>query len=174
MIVDKLITGYLAENCYILSKKNDILIIDPGDDIKKIIKKINGRNVLAILITHYHFDHIGALNELLSIYNCPVIDYKWKDKLIKIKDFSFKISRNKGHSNDSISFYFEKENIMFVGDFIFRDSVGRWDLEGGSKTELIKSIKKLSEINSNPILFPGHGEKTTLEYEKKNNIFFKY
>ena len=79
---------------------------------------------------------------------------------------------NPGHSKDSISFFFEKEKVMFVGDFIFLESIGRCDLEGGSFIEMQKSIEKLKRYSIDITLYPGHGEKTTLEHEKRNNSFF--
>ena len=78
MKVDIVKTGYLDENCYILSKDNNVLIIDPGDEFYKIKERIGNKNVLAVLITHYHFDHIGALNEVIEEYNPKVIDFKSK------------------------------------------------------------------------------------------------
>lgn len=166
MEIKKVVVGSLEENCYILTKNNDCLIIDPGDEPTKIIKEINGK-VLAIIITHYHFDHIGALNELQEKYKVPVIDYNNIGEN-NIGDFQFKIIPTKGHTSDSITIYFEKENIMFCGDFIFKDGIGRTDLPTGNMLEMIKSIKKLLTYNENIILYPGHYEKTSIKNEKEN------
>lgn len=71
-------------------------------------------------------------------------------------------------------FYFkEKKNVMFVGDFIFLDSIGRCDLEGGSFKEMKQSIEKIKKFSDDIILYPGHGSKTMLGYEKMHNPFFQ-
>ena len=172
MKIDVIKTGFLNENCYVLSVNNDCLLIDPGDEFEKIINVIGDKNVLAVLITHYHFDHIGALDDVIKKYNCDVIDYKSNHK-VKIKDFEFEIIDTKGHKEDCVTFYFEKENIMFTGDFIFKDSIGRTDLKGGSYNDMLKSMERIKKYPSNTILYPGHGDKTTLEYELNNNIYMK-
>ena len=87
-------TGYLEENCYILSMGNDSLVIDPGDEADKIISEIGHKNVLGILITHYHFDHIGALEELEKKYNSVIIDYENRKE--KIGDFKAACQVNVG------------------------------------------------------------------------------
>ena len=72
-----------------------------------------------------------------------------------------------------MSFYFKEENIMFVGDFIFKETIGRTDLETGNMEEMLKSIEMIKEYDDSIILYPGHGPLTTLGYEKLNNIYFK-
>ena len=85
------VTGYLRENCYIIHNDKDALIIDPGDESNKIISSVGNLNVLGILITHYHFDHIGALDEVKAKYKkAKLIDFKSK-KEQSIGDFKFKI-----------------------------------------------------------------------------------
>ena len=159
--------GYLQTNCYILIKDNNALIIDPGDEAEKIKEATKDLNVEAILITHHHFDHVGALEEFK---NTEIIDYK--NKKTKTKNFEFEIIETKGHTEDSISFYFKKEKVMFVGDFVFEGSIGRTDLETGNMEEMEKSIQKLKTYPKDIELYPGHGNKTTLEIELENNPFF--
>jgi glyoxylase-like metal-dependent hydrolase (beta-lactamase superfamily II) len=162
-------TGYLKENCYLLINNNDCLIIDPGDDLDIIKEKIKNYNLLGILITHYHFDHIGALNGL----NCNnIYDYKLKEGLYKINNFEFDIIYTKGHTNDSVSFYFKKQNIMFTGDFLFKESIGRTDL-GGNESDMKESINLIKKYDKNIIIYPGHGDSTTLNYELNNNFYLK-
>lgn len=165
-------TGYLEENCYILSKNNNVLVIDPGDDFYKIKNKINNKNVLAILITHYHFDHIGALDEMIKEYNPKIIDYKSENN-IEIDNFKFEIIDTKGHKDDAVSYYFKDENIMFVGDFVFKECIGRCDLPGGNIIEMKKSLNKIKKYDKNIILYPGHGPSTTLENELINNVYME-
>lgn len=174
MEIDVIQTGYLEENCYILKKDNKCLVIDPGDDLDKIVSKIGNLEVLSILITHHHFDHVGALKELEEMRRVPVIDfYSVKESKCNIGPFSFSVIFNPGHSKDSISFYFLEEKKMFVGDFIFNGTVGRCDLEGGDISLMMKSIQKLKEYPNDIILYPGHGESTILGNEKSFNPYFK-
>lgn len=174
MEIIKIETGYLEENCYLICDNNKCLVVDPGDDSDIIISKIGDLEVLGILITHNHFDHVGALKEIKDKYNVDVYDSNFcSEKEYNIGPFSFKIIFNPGHSKDSISFYFGKEKIMFVGDFVFSGTVGRCDLEGGSFKEMLDSIDKLKTYPADIILYPGHGNETTLSNEIMNNPYFK-
>ncbi len=166
MNIKRVVVGPLEENCYIVENNNKCLIIDPGDDVDKIINNIK-YSVVGILITHYHFDHIGALDELKEKYNIDENNYN-------IKDFDFEVIKTPGHTSDSKTYYFKDNNIMFVGDFIFKDSIGRMDLPTGSVLEMKNSISKILKYPSNTILYPGHGDSTTIGNEKKNldNYFF--
>ena len=174
MEIDVIQTGYLEENCYILRKDDKCLIVDPGDNLDKILSKIGDLEVLSILVTHHHFDHVGALKELKQMKSVPVIDfYSVKEGKYVIEPFSFTVLFNPGHSKDSISFYFEEDKKMFVGDFVFNGTVGRCDLEGGNFSEMTESIKKLKKYADDIILYPGHGESTTVGNEKRFNPYFK-
>lgn len=184
MIIKRIETGFLKENCYILIKNNNALIIDPGDDYELIINEINNYNIVGILITHAHFDHVGALPELIKKYNVPIyynnvnneITYdnviNIKEKKYNINDFNFEVIYTKGHRNDLCTFYFYDEKIMFTGDFLFKETVGRTDLEYGNLNEMKESIKKIKKYDNDIVIYPGHGEKTTLGYEKENNEYF--
>ncbi len=177
MNIETIKVGSLETNCYLIINNDKCIIVDPGDDKDKIISKIKNLNLtpLAIFITHYHFDHIGALEDIKREYNIKVYDYKDyenDDKLYTIDDFKFKIIDTKGHKEDLVTFYFQNENIMFVGDFIFKGNIGRCDLEGGNFSRILESIEKIKTYPKNTILYPGHGESTTLNYEMKYNMYF--
>ena len=160
MEIEKIEVGPIDTNCYIITNKNKTLVIDPGDDFDKIKEKLNGKNVIGCLVTHFHPDHIGALEELLSTYDIDVNgDYT--------KDFSYEVIEFPGHTFDSKAFYFKKENIMFIGDFVFKDGIGRTDL-GGNNKDMEDSLNKLKLYPDNTILYPGHGKSTTLGPEKAN------
>ncbi len=172
MKIDRVVVGGLQENCYIISIDDKCLVIDPGDEANKIIESIGNKEVLGILITHHHFDHVGALNDIENHYKVDVYDFNnLEEKKYNIGPFNFKVIFNPGHTTDSISFYFEKENAMFVGDFVFQNSIGRCDL-GGNYQEMDKSINKLKKFDEDITLFPGHGDTTSLLYEKEHNPFF--
>ena len=117
-----IVNGYLEENCYIIHNNKNALIIDPGSEENKIIDKINKLklNVVGILITHYHFDHVSVLDVIKNKYKyAKIIDYKSKVNN-KIKEFNFMKIENYGHTMDSVSYYFKEDKIMFTGDFIFK------------------------------------------------------
>lgn len=163
-------TGYLEENCYVLIKDNNALVIDPGDDYDKIKTELKDYNLVGVLITHNHFDHVGSLKPLLKDYKINCYDYNnLKEKKYTISSFNFEVIYTPGHSKDSISFYFEKENILFSGDFIFKGTIGRMDLEGGSISDMKKSLLKLDRFNKDVLIYPGHGDKTLLKDER--NIY---
>lgn len=173
MKIERVVVGELDENCYILTIDNECLVIDPGSDFDKIKAKINTKKVLGVLITHHHFDHVGALKEVLEFYKTKLYDFNnLKETEYKIGPFTFEVMYNPGHTDDSISFYFKEDKAMFVGDFIFLESIGRCDLEGGSFIKMKESINKIMQIKENITLYPGHGLETTLDYEKKHNSFF--
>lgn len=170
MKINRIVVGALRENCYILTNDFKVIIIDPGDEYKKIKEEIKNKEVLAVLITHHHFDHVGSLNELLEEYDIPLYDDGTKEKEIKMGPFEFEIIKTKGHTDDSVTFYFKKENVMFTGDFLFKESIGRTDL-GGNIFDMKESIEKIKNYQDVTI-YPGHGEKTTLSYEIKHNPYF--
>lgn len=184
MEIIKIVVGDLRENCYLLIKDNNVIVIDPGDEAEKIINKIGNLKVLAILITHAHFDHVGALDELINKYNTNVyynninneMHYKnlinVKEDKYEIEDYKFEVIYTPGHRNDLVTYYFYEDNIMFTGDFLFKDTIGRTDLEYSSIDDMEKSLKKISKYND-AVIYPGHGSSTFLEYEKKNNDFLR-
>ncbi len=159
MKINSIVVGDLQTNCYLLEKNNEVLIIDPGDEAKKIITAIGDKKVVGCLLTHKHFDHIGALTEICSYYNIKPNDYKGNN-------FSYEVLETKGHTNDSVTYYFKNEKVMFCGDFIFYHSIGRTDL-GGSDSDMLESLDKISLYDDDITLYPGHGPKTILGEEKK-------
>lgn len=171
--VVKVITGFLHENCYIIHNGMDALIIDPGSDEEKILTEINKRNlkVKGILITHYHFDHTGCLESFKKNYpTAKIIDYKTKGD-VTIGTFSFKIIENFGHTMDSVSFYFDKNDILFSGDFIFKETIGNF--EEDNEEYMINSLKVFKYMSNNVVIYPGHGDETTVSHELKYNPFLR-
>lgn len=174
MEIIKVITGTLDENCYVLKQKNTCLVVDPGDNYQKIKEVISDAKVLGVLITHSHFDHIGALRNFLVKRSVKIFKKSnLEEKEYTIGDFKFKAIYTPGHSKDSVTFYFEEEKVMFIGDFIFKDSIGRCDLPGGSTTDMKESINKIKKYPKDITLYPGHNEETTLKDELENNPYLK-
>lgn len=165
--------GPLGANCYIVNCGKDAIIVDPGGDAASIIKVIDELELkpLAILLTHAHFDHIGALDEIRKRYHADVYIHEcekdWlqdsslnRSKLftgedivtspaehylqegtMEIGPFSFEVIHTPGHSPGSVSFVFHDEEKVVSGDILFYQGVGRTDLPGGDRSILESSIK---------------------------------
>ena len=159
MNIKTIVVGPLEENCYIYEKDNKCVIIDPGDEAQKIIDNID-KEVIGILITHHHFDHIGALDEIKEKYKVDVNNFDIINNLEVIK--------TPGHTSDSLTFYFKEDNVMFVGDFLFYNSIGRCDLPTGNINEMKQSLHKIFEYPLDIRIYPGHGPSSTLRREKDN------
>lgn len=174
MQVKKIKVGYLEANCYIVEHDNSCIVIDPGDDPYLIEKQLKDKTVLAILITHGHKDHIGAVDYISKIYSIPIYSYSnLNEKKYELGNMKFEVIKTPGHTKDSICFNFYEYNFMFTGDFIFKETIGRTDLEGGNQDEMNSSIIKISKYPKLTKLYPGHGDSTTLDYELENNYFLK-
>ncbi len=171
--IKRIVVGFLEENCYIVEKDDKCIIIDPGDESNKIIKNIKLKPI-AILITHRHFDHIGALEEISNKYNIPIYEYaNVKEGLLSISDFNIEVIYTPGHTDDSVTYYFRDEDIMFTGDFLFKGNIGRTDLKTGNFEKMQKSIRKIKQYCDIIKVYPGHNDNTTIGYEKVCNIYLK-
>lgn len=202
----KLVVGPVSTNCYIVSDENtkEALIIDPGAAAERIMDKVaeNGFKVKAILLTHGHFDHISAVNEIKNAYHVDVYvgeedadlmedtglnvssmfgqpyiaraDQTLRDgDVLELAGFTIKVLATPGHTKGGVCFYFEAENVVFCGDTVFQQSVGRTDFPTGNARVLSESIQsKIVPLPEDLQLFPGHGDSTTVGYEKKYNPFF--
>ena len=174
MEIKKVVTGALDENCYVLVKNGNCLVVDPGDDYQNIKEVVGDNKVLGVLITHSHFDHIGALRNFLTKRSIKIFKRSnLEEKEYIVGDFKFKCIHTPGHSRDSVTFYFEEDKVMFIGDFVFKESIGRTDLPGGNMSEMQQSILKLKEYPNDIVLYPGHNDETTLGNEKEKNPFLQ-
>ncbi|HOK40550.1 MAG TPA: MBL fold metallo-hydrolase [bacterium] len=199
-----LIVGPLETNCYILvNEKNEAIIIDPGAETKKIISQIEKENFQpkVILLTHTHFDHIGAVYYLQKKYSIPFYfsreeeeHYKTQKENAKLFfyedlqlsnnysfisegkyqfiNFNIEVIATPGHTIGSLCYYFYDNNIIFTGDTLFHNSYGRTDLPTGNFEQLVNSIKKkLFLLPDETIIYPGHCEISTIG-EEKNYLSF--
>ena len=166
--VQCIVNGYLEENCYIVHSGKKALIIDPGSEGEMIVNEIEKLRVkvVGILVTHHHFDHIGALDYIKNKYKDAIyVDYKNKNN---IDGFDFKIIENYGHTMDSVSYYFQSDKIMFTGDFVFKESIGYYN-----ENIMYESLKKFILLDKDITIYPGHGDKSSVGYEIKNNPFLR-
>lgn len=156
-----------------------------------------------IILTHGHGDHIGAVNEIKKETDVKISAGKLEKGLlenpdlnlsktvgsaltiipdeelkegdvIKVANLNLKVIETPGHTMGSVSFYLEDKDILFCGDTIFKGTVGRTDLPGGSNIKLRDSIKKISALPEDVILYPGHGPKTSIKYETQYNPYFSF
>ena len=158
--IEHLVVGRIRTNCYIVKKDNKCIIIDPGDEASRIKEACKDYEVEEILVTHHHWDHILALEELEEYYHI-------KHNTFLRKTFKYEIIKTPGHASDSLTFYFKGEKVMFTGDFLFYHTIGRYDLETSSVKDMIQSLEEISKYPDDIIIYPGHGIYSILEEEKK-------
>lgn len=188
-------------NCYLCknTETNEGFIVDPGGNELKISTNVSKMEMIpkAILLTHGHYDHIGAVTELKKRYNIPVFVAEAEKELISngrlnlsmafgnpmsitadnyltdgetfvIAGFSIKFIATPGHTKGSGCFYIENTNVLLSGDTLFCASRGRTDFPGGSEAEILRSIReKLLTLPGNTLVLPGHEESTNIESEKR-------
>lgn len=160
-------TGYLRTNTYILEIDGKVLVIDPADEYQNIDAVIGDAEVVGVIITHHHPDHVGALEYFDGDL---VYDYfNMEEGMNKIGPFEFEIIYTPGHKEDSISIYFKEEKKMITGDFLFRNTIGRTDFPGGNMKDMIASLKKVSIYPSDVEIYPGHGGSSLLGVEMENS-----
>ena len=172
MIIKKLVVGPFETNCYLVSDKKtkDTVIIDPGDEPEKIFNAIKKENLKPkfILLTHEHPDHTAALKAVSDAFGIKRVSAEDGD-VLRLGDLDIKVMATPGHSRESVCFVAEKN--IFSGDTLFKQGIGRTDLEGGDYNQIQKSLKRLMEFPDNFKVFPGHGPETNIGEEKKNNPF---
>jgi len=204
MNIQSMSLGELGTNCYIVYQQENALIFDPGGEAEKVIQFIDQHNLIpqAILLTHAHFDHIGAVDTLRSHFNLDVYlheeeshwleepqlnrstaftrkevktappEHLLKTGKLKISSFEFEVIHTPGHSPGSVSFIFKEYKFIISGDVLFKQGVGRTDLPGGSTEQLVRSIREhLYTLEDDYIIYPGHGVKTSIGEEKRNNPY---
>ena len=172
MNINYIKVGLLQCNCYLIEKDNKYLLVDPGDDLEKIEEFIKDKEIVGILITHSHFDHVASVYDLVKKYHYKVYDLNnLKIGENQIDKFVFELIPTFGHTMDSVCYYFKKEKVMFTGDFLFHNTIGRCDLEESNPKAMLKSIEKIKKYPKDITIYPGHGSKSTLNEEFANNIF---
>jgi len=208
MIFKRLVVGPLGTNSYIFGSSNtkEVVIIDPGGDEDSIARTIEelGVKPIAVLLTHGHFDHTLRVGKILRLYKIPLMYHKkehdfgiyhqktadkWiiEGDIIKVGELVLHVLETPGHSSGFFCFYtkdinkFENETIdgvLFSGDLLFKQSIGRSDFEGGDQNLLFESIRTKimnnKELSDNFMVFPGHMGFTSIGFERRNNMFRNY
>lgn len=201
MQIHEIVVGPLKTNCYIVtSDMNHAVIIDPGFDAEKIAAKVRelGAKPKFMLLTHGHFDHIGAVNGLKKIFPemksvilaedediCldpsliskeigvkTVPDMLFADgDIVKLDDLTFRYMATPGHTKGCACIIVEDK--IFSGDTLFSRGYGRTDLYGGSTRDMKNSLKKIGAIEGDYEIYPAHGPHTTLKTEKYANPYLR-
>ena len=199
MLVKTLQVGYLGTNCYVVTDENTLkcAIIDPGADSNAILDYIESNKLKteAILLTHGHFDHIMALKAVIEATGAPTyinkqdantdgrkdqhklddngkLNWYGEGDVIKVGGLDIKVLETPGHSPGSVTL--QCETALFTGDTLFRDSIGRTDLGEGNLDTLLQSLRRLSSLDGDFEVYPGHERATTLERERKFNYFMQH
>ena len=188
--------GQLETNCYVVVNEETLacVVIDPGDESNAIMDYIESNRLRceAIMLTHGHFDHVGAVNEILEQTGCALYinprdeGYEVGKSGMKFKmpeggkyyddgdiiveaGLEFKVLATPGHTPGSVCLICG--GALFTGDTLFRGSCGRTDLPGGSMREEMRSLKKICELEGDYEVYPGHMDSSSLERERRFNHY---
>ena len=199
LVVKNMVLGMIMTNCYIAYDDvvKEAFIVDPADSADEIQLKITelGVKPVAILLTHGHFDHIGAVDELRDKYKIKVYVYEDERDVMTsdanlasmigkrmsveadeyLRDLQtiiiggekIQVIHTPGHTKGSCCFYLPDEKVLFSGDTMFCQSFGRTDFPTGSMSQLISSIKnRLLKLDDDVKVYPGHNEETKIGFER--------
>ena len=194
--------GQMGTNCYVVSDEtNTCAVIDCDGNGLDLIKYLEDHQLTPthILLTHGHFDHIGAVKTMKEKYGCPIYagaketpvlsdpninfsiqvgapititpDHLLQEgDVVTIGNMKFTVMETPGHTCGSISFI--GEHVIFSGDTLFQGSCGRTDFPTGDYQAILHSLKRLRDLAGDYEVYSGHGPMTTMEIERKTNPFF--
>lgn len=187
--------GAYQTNCYLVwdSDCDTCAVIDPGFDGQTVLLAARrlGKQIEAILLTHGHFDHVGAVRDLVADTDCKVYlceadlsmpaqltagalyytDLYGEGDCIQVAGLTVHVLHTPGHTPGSVCLCIEDH--LFSGDTLFAGSCGRTDLPGGDWMTICESLKRLSQLEGNWTVHPGHGESTALDAERKYNPYMR-
>jgi len=188
MKIHQLKVGPIRTNCYIVEDEatKQALVIDAGAEPERILKTLQQLELKLTLIvaTHGHFDHLEGVRELkeqtgarflmhqadlfgLKTTDAPQPDGFLPDgKNIELGTLSFEVIHTPGHSPGGICLYNEKEKVLFSGDTLFLGTYGRVDLPYSDEAAMVKSLKRLLKLPPDTVVYPGHGNSTTIGAEQ--------
>jgi len=198
MKITRFVVGIFQTNSYLLEIENQCLLIDPASKAEKMIEELGEKELLGVLITHGHLDHIKAVDGLYKKYQMPIYigeddialaadknqGRKFglsssayisspmipvKEQRYQIGPFEFEVMFTPGHTKGGVCYKFE--NALFTGDTLFHMACGRTDLDSGNESQLRQSLKEITSLQKNYDIYPGHEEVTNLDFEKENNPY---
>ena len=187
--------GAYQTNCYMVwaDTADTCVVIDPGYEAETVLAEAKrlGKAIEAILLTHGHFDHVGAVKELAADTGCKVYlceedlsmppqmtagplyytDTYAEGDAVCLAGLTFRVLHTPGHTPGSVCL--QCEDTLFSGDTLFWGSCGRTDLPGGSWTTIRKSLLRLAALPGDLRVCPGHGDETRLSFERKFNPYMR-
>jgi hydroxyacylglutathione hydrolase len=193
--------GPLQENCWVIEEGARAIVVDPGDEAERLIEELEGLTVDAILLTHTHFDHVGAVAALARHTGAPVFcpatevfilqdinayvfpgygpyePYDPEETIeggehLTLAGLEIDVLFTPGHSPGHVSFSISDHQLLLSGDVLFQSSIGRTDLPGGDHERLMESIAMLLDtLPDDTRVLPGHMGVTTLGRERHTNPF---
>ncbi len=194
--------GIIESNCYIIDNKEQCYIVDPGSEKDKIIRYIQsqGLEVLGILLTHAHLDHIGAINCIdvpiylhekaypvlsddalngftlfgetipFAIEDLQIVTIN-ENTTLPLGDKTIHVLYTPGHTIGSVCYRIDHD--LYTGDTLFQGSVGKWTFPTGDLASLKRSVEYLIEHQDSAVrIHPGHGDDSTIEAERRFNSFY--
>lgn len=204
-VCDFRVVGPVQTNCFFFYDKDSGagIVVDPGDEAEKLNCYVEEKHLKmeAILLTHGHFDHIMAVEDLREKWDVPVFASQEERTVLENPQINLSVQLGKplavtadrylsdgeelelmgqkvkciltpGHTCGGMCYYFPKQGVLFSGDTLFQESVGRSDFPTGSMSTLIRSIReKLWPLAPATKVYPGHGMMTSIESEKLYNPF---
>ena len=191
-MITKLTLGLYQTNTYLLSNDSEALVIDPGYEADAILDALQGKTLKAIVLTHGHFDHVGAVKELVAETGCDVYihpaesamppmmtagqlyythTYAEGDTISPVPGLELHVLHTPGHTPGSVCLLWKDQ--MFSGDTLFEGSCGRVDLPGGDPRVMMESLRRLASLQADYHVHPGHGGSTTLAQEKRYNPYLR-
>ena len=191
MKITTLPLGMLQTNCYIVEEGDRCLVIDPGDEAGKVLAFLEKRSLTleAILLTHGHFDHVGAVKSLAADTDCRVFlcdrelslpgamtngplyytDTYGEGDTLTLAGMTFAVLHTPGHTPGSVCLLFG--DTLFSGDTLFAGSCGRTDFPGSNPADMRLSLTRLAGLDDQITILPGHGESSTIAQEKRYNPY---
>lgn len=184
--------GSLQANCYVVAEGELCALIDPGAQSAQLVSwlKDNHLTPKAVFLTHGHYDHVGAVQALVQEFGMDVYLHKgdttmtgelaqglyWnkiyaEGDTVTVGGMEFSVLHTPGHTPGSVCL--KLGNTVFAGDTLFAGSCGRTDFPGGSWEQMLASLRRLSNIDENCTVLPGHGGETTLAQERVYNPYMK-
>ena len=202
MLIKSFALGAYETNCYIVSDESTLecVVIDPGADATTILNYLEETKLHCrfVLLTHGHFDHTGAVEDVLADTDAELFVHKAdagvttggdfyrfippqgtkyyaEGDVICVGKLSFTVMETPGHTPGSVTLICAEsgsdDKVLFTGDTLFRDSCGRTDFPGSSAEDILRSLKRIADLPGDYEVYPGHSFFSTLDRERRVNYF---
>ena len=196
MLIKTIPVGQLETNCYVVTNENTLecVVIDPGDESNTILDYLESNKLKcrAVMLTHGHYDHVGAVDAIAEETGAPVymnerddarrgtdvhFPYRLRENgksyddgdVIEAAGLRFEVIATPGHTPGGVTL--RCEDTLFTGDTLFKGSCGRTDLPGGDMMTELRSLRRLCELPGDYEVYPGHMDSSTLEREREFNYY---